>query len=126
MKETVCVAVALLGLITLSCKNVKEGGWEPINLDKYEVSFGASGGEGIISSSNYPEILVSDLMNLDNGEHGLRNEYGKTASLDGIELATEGNRLTIRVSASAESHTWKIVLWHLDAFSQPIYVYQNR
>lgn len=79
----------------------------------------------MISASNYPEILVSDLMNMANGEHGLQTEYGKTASLDGVELETEGNRMTIRVSASEESHTWKIVLWHYDAISQPIYVYQN-
>lgn len=35
----------------------------------------------MISASNYPEILVSDLMNMANGEHGLQTEYGKTASL---------------------------------------------
>jgi hypothetical protein len=124
MKHTF-VIVGILALTVLSCSNVGEGGWPPIKLDKYEVSFGAEGGEDMISASNYPEILVSDLMNMANGEHGLQTEYGKTASLDGVELETEGNRMTIRVSASEESHTWKIVLWHYDAISQPIYVYQN-
>ena len=124
MKHTF-VIVGILALTVLSCSNVGEGGWPPIQLDKYELFFGASGGESFISASNYPEILVSSLANIETGDQGSRTESGKTASLDGVELETEGNRMTIRVSASEESHTWKIVLWHYDAISQPIYVYQN-
>lgn len=126
MKKLGCIALALLGLTALSCKNGKEGGWEPIQLDKYEVLFSASGGESVISASNYPEILISSLENVETGDQGYRTESGKTASLTGIELEAAGNQLKIHVSAAEESHSWRIVLWHLDAVSQPVYVYQNR
>lgn len=118
------LAILFLSAITVvSCENVSDGGWEPIVLDKYEVTFGMEGGEDEIISINYSGIQIMHLENLENMEAG--NLSNNSASMDGIELQTKGNKLFIKVSASEESRSWRIGLCYYDASCLPVYVYQN-
>ena len=114
-----CAAFALV-----SCET-KEGGWDPISLDKYEVSFGTDGGEEVITSSNYPGMYIMKLENLTTQEKGNRSKDRQSANMEGIELKVEGNRLIVTVDASKEPRSWMINLSYLDAGCSPIYVHQK-
>ncbi|MCR4843900.1 MAG: hypothetical protein K5843_02770 [Bacteroidales bacterium] len=115
---------AALVLTIVSCTN-KDGGWTPIELDKYEVTFGADGGEETIISTNYPGFTITRLENLSTHESANHNENKYSASMEGINLRAEGNKLTIILSASTVSRSWIINLAYYDASCPPVYVFQN-
>lgn len=105
----------LLVVTTVSCSSGYRGGWERVQLDKYEVTFGANGGEDVISVINYPTIRCV----------GIQNLIQDNAPADGIEVQIKDNELVINVSASAIQRSWKLSLDYYDAVCDPVYVYQK-
>ena len=119
------LACCLCTAFALDSCETKEGGWDPISLDKYEVSFGTDGGEEVVTSSNYPGMYIIKLENLTTQEVGNRSKDRQSANMEGIELKVEGNRLIVTVDASKEPRSWMIGLSYLDAGCSPIYVHQK-
>lgn len=91
------------------------GGWERMELDKYELLFGLEGGENTIIVSNYPGILNA-------GIYGITQDV---EPVDGIDLRIEGNKVIVSVSPSTTPRSWMLRLAFYDASSDPVYVYQK-